>query len=86
MNAAGAFGSPNNEAIGGIMKKWILAPLALVLLNGRSLLALCVLSLMVIGSANAQWVQTNDPSGGAMQCFAVSPASGGDGSGLASGL
>ncbi len=41
--------------------------------NLRSVLVLCLLSLLLGGSVNAQWVQTNGPYGGEIGCFAVSP-------------
>jgi len=38
----------------------------------RSLLVASVLCLLQIGTVHAQWVQTNGPYGGFVQCFAVS--------------
>ena len=39
----------------------------------RSVLVVCVLSLMLMASANAQWVQTNGPYGASISSFAVVP-------------
>ena len=38
----------------------------------RSIMVLFFLSLMHAGVAHAQWVQTNGPYGGMIQCLAVS--------------
>ena len=38
----------------------------------RSVVVMCVLLLLLLASASAQWVQTNGPYGGTVNSFAVS--------------